>query len=121
MATVKKPMKKAIKKASPKMMRQAAPMMQAPPSGSQPMGGGPMMKKGGKVKKAQKGASVDSTSYFKNMGAQGAKEMAAAKTPVAQSVASNKIAQATKGEARQKVKKTMKMGGKVKKCKSGCK
>lgn len=51
MATVKKSMKKAAPKKA-----MAAPMqapMQAPP-----MGGGPMMKKGGKMKKAQNGTSV---------------------------------------------------------------
>jgi len=51
MATVKKSMKKAAPK---KMMAapQQAPPMQAPPMG------GPMMKKGGKMKKAQDGTSV---------------------------------------------------------------
>ena len=53
MATIKKTVKKAVKKAMAKR-----PMMQAPPSASSPMGGGPMMKAGGKIKKAQGGDKV---------------------------------------------------------------
>ena len=49
MATVKKSMKKA---ASKRMDAPTQAPMQAPP-----MGGGPMMKKGGKMKKAKDGAS----------------------------------------------------------------
>ena len=53
MATIKKAVKKVVKKAMAKR-----PMMQAPPSASSPMGGGPMMKAGGKIKKAQGGDKV---------------------------------------------------------------
>ena len=65
MATVKKTMKKSAPKKA--MMKKAPaksmPAMQAPPmqpsvGGPGAMGGGPMMKKGGKVKKAQDGRTV---------------------------------------------------------------
>jgi len=92
MATVKKPMKKAMKKTAPKRM-----MMQAPPTAS-----GPMMKKGGVVK-AQNGATADSTGFFK-------KEMKTAKKNLASSysksypevsAASNKLTAASKNLSRQ--------------------
>jgi hypothetical protein len=55
MATVKKSMAKA-KPVAPARKGMPAPMMQAPPTASAPMGA-PMMKKGGKMKKAQNGKS----------------------------------------------------------------
>lgn len=119
MATVKKTMKKSAPKKA--MMKKAParsmPAMQAPaqPSigGPGAMGaGGPMMKKGGKMKKAKmkmggkmKKAALgttssettknpvikDSSNIYRRMGNEAAKEMSNAKTSEGLSVASNKI------------------------------
>jgi hypothetical protein len=56
MATVKKRMMKKKVAPTKKVATKKAPMMQAPPMMQPPMGGGaPMMKKGGKMSKAQDG------------------------------------------------------------------
>jgi hypothetical protein len=141
MAMMKKPAKKAMKKSAPKKAMKKAPAktmmppMQAPPTGSAPMGGGPMMKKGGKIKKYQNSntplskATKDSSAYFKRQGDLAAQEMSDAfsKGTPAVSAASNKIAKADKNLARQKNKgkagfdangfplKKNKMGGKMSK------
>jgi hypothetical protein len=87
-----------------------------------------------KVKKAADGikATKDSTSYYRKQGNKAAYEMSSAETPVGMSIASNKIAAATKNEARQKLKgkpgydangfpkKKMRTGGKtIKKAQAG--
>lgn len=72
-----------------------------------------------KIKKAQKG---DSTAYYKRQGDLAAIEMSRATTPVATSIASNKIAAADKNAKRQKLKGKAgydKMGFPVKKQKMG--
>ena len=58
------------------------------------------------IKKAQKGvkATPDSTSYYNKKADKAAYEMAAAKTPVEMSLASNRIAAADKSAKRQKFK-----------------
>ena len=61
MATVKKSAKSAprmMKPVAPAKKGIPAPAMQAPPSASAPMGGGPMMKKGGKMKKCDDGGKL---------------------------------------------------------------
>jgi hypothetical protein len=86
-----------------------------------------------KIKKAADGikATKDSTSYYRKQGNKAAYEMSSAETPVGMSIASNKIAAATKNEARQKLKgkpgydangfpkKKMRTGGKIKKAQAG--
>jgi hypothetical protein len=58
------------------------------------------------IKKAQKGvtATPDSTSYYKRKADKAAYEMAASKTPVEMSLASNRITAADKNAKRQKLK-----------------
>lgn len=86
-----------------------------------------------KVKKAQKGvtATADSSAYFRKQGNMAAREMGNARTSKGMSIASNKIAKATKNEARQKLKgkpgydangfplKKSRMGSSVKKAQDG--
>ena len=60
MATVKKSAKSASRTKPVTSAKKGipAPAMQAPPSASAPMGGGPMMKKGGKMKKCDDGGKI---------------------------------------------------------------
>lgn len=118
MARIKKA---TAKKAAPKKVgKRPAPKRQAPkeelapvptqqnpqpPMGTPPMGAnGPMMRRGGKIKKAQGGTSF-----------------AKLAPPYDKATYADKIAGATKNKAKsgKTIKKAM-MGGKMKTCKGGC-
>jgi len=92
MATVKKSMAKA-RPVAPARKGSSPKMMQAPPTASAPMGA-PMMKKGGKMKKAENGKS------FPDL---------------------NKDGKITKADILKGRGVIAKKGASVKKCKYGCK